>query len=192
MKTKMIIFFLLAISIVTVTLTSPTLFCAEEIDSLQTITLVPPNLERGMSLMHALNERKSRRSFSAEELSAEMLSNLLWAACGVNRPEGNLLTTPTAHNWQEIEVYVAFEKGLYFYNRNDHILELVHNKDIREFVGKQKFTAHAPVNLIFVADYKKMDGSKKDEDFYAATAKKMKLPDHQTVILSQPVGYPTE
>jgi len=135
----------------------------------KTIQLSAPDLERGKLLMQALKERKSTRSFSPKKLPLDVLSNLLWAASGVNRPETGLLTAPTASNRQEIDVYVALEEGLYLYNPVPHTLSLVLEKDIRKSTGRQPFTQKAPVNLIFVADYSKMGGSQESRDFYSAT-----------------------
>jgi len=74
---------------------------------LSPIKLLPPDLKGGKSLMQSLQERKTSRSFSAKKLPIDVLSNLLWAACGINRPDSGKRTSPTAMNWQEIDVYVA-------------------------------------------------------------------------------------
>lgn len=78
----------------------------------QPIELLPPDLIGGKPLMMALNERKSSRAFSECELSLDVLSNLLWAACGVNRSDGKR-TAPTAGNFHEIGIYVAMKNGAY-------------------------------------------------------------------------------
>jgi hypothetical protein len=80
---------------------------------LSPIKLPPPDLKGGKSLMQSLQERKTSRSFSTKKLPIEVLSNLLWAACGINRPDSGKRTAPSARNWQEIDVYVAMEEGLY-------------------------------------------------------------------------------
>ena len=139
----------------------------------ESIQLLEPDFERGTLLMHALKERKSTRAFSQKELPLDLLSNLLWAASGINRPESDLLTAPTAVNWQEIDIYVAMEKGLYLYNRKENVLELIMAKDIRAAVGIQDFTQIAPVNLIYVTDYAKISGQfgvgQEEKIFYSAT-----------------------
>jgi SagB-type dehydrogenase family enzyme len=138
------------------------------------IKLLKPQVKGGMPLMEALNARKSSRVFSSKELPPQMLSNLLWAAFGVNRPiEGKKIgkrTAPTACNWQEIDIYVAMAKGTYLYDAKNHVLKPVVAKDLRAVVGKQGFTKDAPVGLIFVADYKRMGMvDDKVKNFYAST-----------------------
>lgn len=137
---------------------------------LQTITLPAPDMEGGLPLMKALSLRSSSRSFSPDELPAQVLSDLLWAASGINRPESGLRTAPTARNMQQIDVYVATSRGLYIYHPKDHALVPVLAKDIRAVTGRQDFAALAPVNLVFVADYSRMGDMPEDaKKFYAAT-----------------------
>jgi len=134
------------------------------------VKLPPPQTEGGMPLMAALKARCSTRAFSNKPLPLQVLSNLLWAACGVNRPESGKRTAPTAMNMQEIDVYVALADGLYLYNAKEHVLELVLAEDLRAATGRQAFVAEAPVNLIFVADYAKMArASAEAKEFYSAT-----------------------
>ena len=136
----------------------------------EAIKLLPPKLNSEKSLYAALFNRKSSRSFGVKELPPQVLSNLLWAAAGVNRPATGLRTAPTAVNWQEIDIYVALEQGLYLYNAKDHSLEGVLAEDIRDQVGLQAFTGTAPVGLIYVADYQKMgNATREQKDFYSAT-----------------------
>jgi SagB-type dehydrogenase family enzyme len=127
------------------------------------IKLPPPNLNSGKSLMQSLQARKSSRDFSTKKLPVEVLSNLLWAACGINRPESGRRTAPSAVNWQEVDIYVAMADGLYLYNAKEHVLKPVINQDIRALTGKQTFVKDAPVNLIYVADYSRMGGANAEE-----------------------------
>ena len=127
------------------------------------LKLPPPNLNSGKSLMQSLQARKSSRDFSTKKLPMEVLSNLLWAACGINRPESGRRTAPSAVNWQEIDIYVAMADGLYLYNAKEHVLKPVIKQDIRELTGKQTFVKDAPVNLIYVADYSRMGGGNAEE-----------------------------
>jgi SagB-type dehydrogenase family enzyme len=133
------------------------------------VKLPPPNLNSGKSLMQSLQARKSSRDFSAKKLPVEVLSNLLWAANGINRPDSGRRTAPSAVNWQEIDIYVATTDGLYLYNAKEHILKPVIKQDIRELTGKQPFVKEAPVNLIYVADYSRMGGASAEEkNYYSA------------------------
>ena len=135
----------------------------------KTIALPAPDTQGGRPLMQALKERKSQREFSSKELGLPVLSNLLWAAAGVNRTEQGGRTAPTAMNMQEIDVYVALPSGLYRYDARAHSLVPVLAEDIRAETGKQPFVKDAPVNLIFVADTAKMGRTGAAADFYAAT-----------------------
>jgi SagB-type dehydrogenase family enzyme len=133
------------------------------------VKLPPPNLNSGKSLMQSLQARKSSRDFSAKKLPVEVLSNLLWAAFGVNRADSGRRTAPSAVNWQEIDIYVAMADGLYLYNAKEHVLKPVIKEDIRGLTGKQSFVKEAPVNLIYVANYSKMGGGYAEErSFYSA------------------------
>jgi SagB-type dehydrogenase family enzyme len=127
------------------------------------LKLPPPNLNSGKSLMQSLQARKSSRDFSTKKLPVEVISNLLWAAYGINRPESGRRTAPSAVNWQEVDVYVAMADGLYLYNAKEHVLKPVIKQDIRELTGKQTFVKDAPVNLIYVADYSRMGGGSAEE-----------------------------
>lgn len=134
------------------------------------IKLPAPQLDGGKSLMQALKERRSERSFSPKKIPVNILSNMLWAACGMNRPDAGKRTAPSAMNRQSIDVYVALPEGLFLYDVKTHILKPVFSQDIRALTGKQSFAAQAPLTLIYVADFKKMGNISDDEkNFYAAT-----------------------
>lgn len=143
----------------------PAFLIAQE---LKPIELPPPQTEGGKPLMQALKERKSSREFSSRPLPPQVLSNLLWAAFGVNRPDGRR-TAPSARNMQEIDIYVALPEGLYLYDAKAHRLNPVLAEDVRAATGTQAFVAQAPLNLIYVADYARMgDQSEQTKAFYAA------------------------
>lgn len=139
-------------------------------EDLKPIKLLPPQTDGGKPLMQALKERKSTREYSSRELPPQILADMLWASCGVNRPESGLRTAPTAKNLQEIDVYVANAEGLYLYDAKANLLIPVASGDIRAATGSQPFVKDAPVNLVFVADYAKMSGmDEASKDLYAAT-----------------------
>ena len=120
--------------------------------------------------MQALSNRKTMREFSSTELPLQVISDMLWAARGINRPNSGNLTAPTAMNMQEIDVYVAKADGLYLFNAKENTLIPVLSEDIRAITGRQPFVKDAPVNLIFVADMSKMSKlSLENANFYAAT-----------------------
>lgn len=147
-------------------LIAATLAWAQE---LKPIKLPAPQMTGGMPLMEALKARQTIRDYTTEKLSPQILSNLLWAAFGINRPESGKRTAPSAVNWQEIDIYVALEEGLFLYDAKANELKPILAQDIRGATGPQPFVAGAPVNLVFVADYTKM--GKADEaskDTYSA------------------------
>jgi SagB-type dehydrogenase family enzyme len=133
------------------------------------IDLPKPQTEGGKPLMEALKARASSRAFSKGEIPLPVLSNLLWAAFGINRPDSGGRTAPSAKNWQEIDVYVATAKGLYLYDARKHALDLVVKEDIRALAGRQSFVADAPINLIYVADFSRTGASSNEEkELYCA------------------------
>jgi nitroreductase len=135
----------------------------------ETIKLPAPRTEGGMPLMQALNERRSGREFSSEKLPLPVLSNLLWAAWGINRPDGHH-TAPSASNRQEIDLYVALSEGLYLYEPKEHQLRRVLAEDVRAATGTQDFVKEAPVNLVYVADLVKANRKEPaDIEFYSGT-----------------------
>ena len=132
-------------------------------DASQLIKLPKPALPPRRSLARALQFRKTTREISAKKLSLQTLSNLLWAACGVNRRKGPFgipgRTAASASNSQEIDVYVAFEEGTYLYDPFHHRLVPVVAGDLRRLAigrGQAEAGAEAPVRLIYVADIDKL------------------------------------
>ena len=139
-------------------------------ETAELIKLPKPQTDGGKPLMQVLRARRTIRSFSRKALPQQMLSNLLWAAFGMNRPESGKRTAPSANNWQEIDIYVATASGLYLFDARAHVLKRIMAEDIRAMTGTQRFTQVAPVNLIYVADYAKMGRAKlQDKEFYSAT-----------------------
>ena len=149
-------------------LISTTLATGQELTS---IRLPEPQMEGGRPLMQVLKDRKSLRAFDHEKLPSQVLSNMLWAAFGVNRPDSGKRTAPSARNWQEIDIYVATADGLYVYDAKQHMLRGVLAQDIRAMTGRQTYVGEAPVNLIYVADFSRMGGATDDDKvLYSAAA----------------------
>jgi nitroreductase len=183
---------------------------------LKPISLPAPRTEGGMPLMQALKQRHSTREFSAQRLSLETLSNMLWAGFGINRADGHR-TAPSAMNWQEIDIYVTTPEGAYLYDAKANALAPVAAGDLRAVAGTQPFVKNAAVNLVYVADTARTHGNTEfigaDAGFvaenvylfcaseglvtvvrasvdHAAVAKAFKLRAEQRVVLAQSVGYP--
>jgi SagB-type dehydrogenase family enzyme len=188
-------------------------------EDLKTVQLPQPQTDGGKPLMQVLKERKTTREFSDQKLSPQVLSNLLWAACGISRPDGKR-TAPSARNKQEIDVYVTTPDGLFLYDAKTHSLKTILTKDVREQTGKQNTAKEAAVNLVYVADFSRMqEGDDKvalswaDTGFIAENAylfcaseglgvvvralidkdelgKTLKLTPDQKITLAQSIGYP--
>jgi len=158
--------FRIAYLALTVLFVLPVSSLAQELKAIQ---LSAPQTDGGRPLMQVLKDRASSRNFSPEKLPVQVLSNMLWAAFGVNRPELGGRTAPSASNSQEMDIYVAMADGLYLYDAKAHLLKPVLADDIRALTGRQAFVKEAPVNLIYVADLSKMTrAAPEDRDFYAA------------------------
>lgn len=184
------------------------------------IQLPSPAMEGGKPLMQALKERKSMRAFNSEKIPAQILSNLLWAAFGINRPDGRR-TAPSARNWQEVEIYVANSDGLYLWDAQKNLLLPIAAGDKRSLTGTQDYVREAAVNLIFVADYSRIGAGGQDRDMLVGAdvgfisqnvylfcaseglatvvrasidrdslARELRLKSDQKIILAQSVGYP--
>jgi len=133
--------------------------------------LPKPRTDTGKPLMQALSERASSRAFSPTPLPPQVLGELLWAAAGINRPENAHRTTPSARNFQEVDVYVATADGLFLYEPKAHALQLVVKQDLRALTGSQPFVRTAPVNLVYVADLARMPNTnERDQVLYPAVA----------------------
>jgi len=134
--------------------------------NLQPIVMLKPKLDDGKSVLKALQQRRTTREISDKKLSLQVLSNLLWAACGVNRKKGPFgipgRTAATASNSQEIDLYIALEEGTYLYDAVLHRLVPVFAGDLRSLAigrGQVNFGDKAPVRLIYVADINKLSNT---------------------------------
>ena len=114
-----------------------------------------------MSLVDVLQKRESVREYAADSLTDQELSNILWGACGINRPESKRLTAPSAVNAQDIIVYVCRADGAWRYDAQQNTLTRITELDLRKAVaGRQPFAANAPVCLLLVSDLSKLRGNR--------------------------------
>jgi len=143
---------------------SASLFAQE----LKPVPLPSPQTQLGRPLMQVLKERKSTRTFDPQKLPAQVLSNLLWAAFGVNRPESGKRTAPSAMDWEETDIYVATADGLYLYDPKANQLVPVVREDLRAQTGTQSYIKDAPLDLVYVADLARTRSSSADRDMYVA------------------------
>lgn len=132
-------------------------FAEEAEKSAQTEWKLPTPKKKGkVSLEETLNlRRSSKEGFSSKELAEKEIGQILWAARGVNRPDGKL-TSPSATARYSVSVYVATKEGSFLYVPQNHSLLLIDNRDIRKGIGTQEYVKTAPVILIFVADFSKL------------------------------------
>ncbi len=174
---------------------------------MEPVKLNAPDLESGKSLMKSLSERTSVREYSDKELSLQELSDLLWAANGVNRPNGKR-TAPSAMDKRDISLYVATAKGTYRYDAVNHLLEPLNEGDHR-----QEIRGNMPaINLLVVADdgaasYADVDAGYVSQNIYLACtslnlgtvaagtmdrdafAKACNLDPKQKIVVQHPVGH---
>jgi SagB-type dehydrogenase family enzyme len=120
----------------------------------KTIWLNPPDLTRGLPVMTALSLRASATEFDTTSLNLRDMSDLLWAANGINRPESGKRTAPSARNSQDIDVYAVMKSGVYLYNAKSHCLDFIIDGDHRALVaGRQENFAIAPLFCVMVSDF---------------------------------------
>jgi len=144
---------------------APTFAVAQELKPLE---LPPPRSEGGMPLMAALKLRRSTRQYSDRPLPAQTLSDLLWAAFGINRPSGDR-TAPYWRHVMVMDIYVAMADGVRIYEPKAHTLLPHLQGDIRPQTGLQEFVATAPLNLVYVAYGERMtDISPEERRLYAS------------------------
>lgn len=153
MKTPILITFLLLVI-------STTIFAN---NTPETIKLDKPNLNREGSFMEVLSKRKSSRTFSDKAISKSDMSDLLWAANGINREDGKR-TAPSAKNLQEIDIYLFIKEGVYIYDFKNHALKLIIKGDYRKLIaGRQESISKAPLSLLYVADLNKLSSFPKEQ-----------------------------
>jgi nitroreductase len=191
--------------------------CAADQSAIQ---LPKPQMDGGKPLMQALKDRMTSRAFAADKIPVQTLSNLLWAAFGINRPDGRR-TAPSAKNWQEIDIYVATPDGAYLYDAKGNELKPVSPKDLRALTGTQAYAGEAAIDLVYVADFSKVEGGGMDQNTLAgadtgfiaqnvylycasegladvvrasidrdALGKELNLKKDQKIILGHSIGYP--
>jgi nitroreductase len=135
----------------------------------QTVMLPPPRMEGGKPLMQALRLRRSVRDYAERALPPQILSDLLWAAFGINRPASGDRTAPYWRHIMVIDVYAAMADGVWLYEPKRHALLPHLRGDIRALTGRQDFAARAPLNLIYVAHGERMrDISAEDRRLFAS------------------------
>ncbi len=172
--------------------------------------LPEPQIYGGKPLMEALRDRQTVRSFSSKPIEPQVLSNMLWAAFGVNRRDEGKRTAPTALNKQNIDVYVLSSSGVWRYDAVNNRLILLSQTDLRPLLNSQDFATKAPVTLLYVAGNDIVSGMHagslyQNVGLFCASfglnnvvrrmdkdklTKALNLPEGKEVIVSQSVGYP--
>ena len=132
-----------------------------------TFPLPAPQTDGGKPLMQALGLRATSRAFATDPLPPQTLSNLLWAAWGVNRPQEGKRTAPSPHNWQETDVVVVTARGAFVYDAVANALRRIVPDDLRALTGTQDFVKDAPVTLVYVADTSRLKGPASEMEKWA-------------------------
>jgi SagB-type dehydrogenase family enzyme len=151
-------------------LSSVILICAFNIQAqeLSVIKLNAPDKTRGSVVMKAFDDRQSIREYASETIKPQDLSDLLWAANGINRPDGKR-TAPSCLNFQDVEVYVVLPEGAYWYDAKEHALNPVTAGDYRGAVAAgQDFAKTAPLSIVLVADMTKYGNMSEGSKLMAA------------------------
>ncbi len=134
------------------------------------IKLNAPDMENGVTLMAALQNRQTNRNFAAQELGWQQLADVLWAAGGVNRTDNGKRTAPTARNAQEIDIYAFTSAGVFFYDAPNHQLKRIADNDCRASLYDRGNFGKAPLILVYVGNFDKMQGfDEQGRNFYSAT-----------------------
>ena len=133
--------------------------------------LPAPQKTGGATLREALEKRCTSRIFTGKEISAQQISNLLYAACGINRKDDGKLTIPTARNVQDLTVYAATRQGIFRYDPAKNALILIRKGDFRDQMGMQKkMFVNSALVLFYVSNLGKYDfGSKEDRLVFAVS-----------------------
>lgn len=132
------------------------------------IMLPPPNPDDTQPYGIVCKERMTHRDFIEDKVPMEMMSNILWAAYGFNRPEEMRRTVPSARNAQELDIYLFNEKGVFLYNAEKNSLEVVLKEDHRKEISQQRFFGIASDAIVIVANYERMEKfNEKDREFYS-------------------------
>ncbi len=175
----------------------------------QPVKFDEPDMNRNVTLMQALSDRQSERTFDSRDVERKDLGDLLWAANGINRPESGKRTAPSAMNRQDIKLYVLDRDGAYVYDPLEHALQPVASGD---FLPSEPYPA--PVALLLVADedgkFAGVDAGYVSQNIYLFCAangmatvacgsmdedafrRACRLNDSQKIIVWHPVGYPAE
>jgi nitroreductase len=125
--------------------------CTNPVEAVPNIELPAPRTKNGKSLLEALALRRTQREFSARPLSPQLLSEVLWAASGINRPMNGGDTVPKWRNVRVIDIYLAMANGVWIYEPSTHSLRAYLAADIRSQSNLQEFASQAPLEIIYVA-----------------------------------------
>lgn len=129
------------------------------------IRLLEPKFDKDQLVYQAFAKRKTIKEISDKRLPIQVLSNLLWAACGVNREKDTNgftgRTAASASNSQEIDIYTVLEEGIYKYDPFENVLIPIIAGDFRSLaIGQAQANfdigVQSPVRLIYVTNVDKL------------------------------------
>jgi len=134
------------------------------------IQLPKPRTEGGLPLLNALKHIQTSFSFDKEDFSLQQISDMLWAAYGINKSQAGKRTAPSVMNYQDSEIYLSIKKGVYRWEPQSNILICVLDRDIRTLTGgDHRFASFVAVNIIYVSNFDKLkDIPRNKKEVYAA------------------------
>jgi SagB-type dehydrogenase family enzyme len=144
-------------------LTTGLLPISVQAQDLAPIQLNAPSKTRGCDIMQALQQRQSNRALESTPVNLQDLSDLLWAANGINRPEIGKKTAPSAMNSQDVDIYILNEDGCYRYDALGNTLQPIAKGDQRSLVEGNR-PSGAPLILVLTADMSKYRNYKAGDD----------------------------
>lgn len=179
-----------------------------------TQALPKPDMIGGKTLMQTLQNRHSSREFGRRAVNQQNLADMLWAAVGVNRPDGKR-TIPTAMNAQDLSVYVIKKDGSWLYDAQNHKLIQVNDKDLRPMFATQDYVKEAAFILVYASNNESAENAAmhagsayQNVGLYCADKglnnivrgyfektpleKELCLPEGSRIVVSQAIGWPVE
>ena len=124
------------------------------------ISLPEPKLKGAMSLEEAIQKRRSKRSYSSQELTLEEISQILWSVQGITDERRGFRAAPSAGALYPLEIYLVTADGLYLYLPDGHRMKRLSEKDLRQPLAeaalRQEYIAQAPIDIVICAVYERV------------------------------------
>lgn len=145
---------------------------------LATIRLNEPSKKRGLPFMEALWVKASAQEWSDKELSLEDLSDLVWAANGINRPDVRKYTASSAMNAHDVDLYLFMKEGIYLYDADKHELKPILPGDFRSQILRtppprpkdaggppHPAPSNPPIQIILISDFSRFRAGTQEQKY---------------------------